>query len=40
MGPEDNDTDNFLTYEEEYGVYEEDEEKTVDENVIEMESVD
>ena len=40
MGPEDNDTDNFLTYEEEYGVYEEAEEKTVDENVIEMESVD
>lgn len=38
MGPSSN-TDNFLTYTEEYGVYEEDE-KPVDEDVIEMESED
>lgn len=38
LGPE-NSTDNFLTYEEEYGVYEEDE-QAVDENIIEMDTVD
>jgi len=38
MGPKGN-SDNFLTYTEEYGVYEEDE-KPVDEDVIEMESED
>lgn len=39
LGPDDSNTDNFLTYEEEYGVYEE-EDQPVDENVIEMDSVD
>lgn len=39
LGP-DNNADNFLTYEEEYGVYDEDDNKTVDEDVIEMDSVD
>jgi len=37
LGPNKNKTDNFLTYEEEYGVYNEDEHK--DEDMIEIESM-